>query len=276
MKVSICGCGWLGLPLATHLVNKGMDVWGSKQDEAAADSLNDLGINGIQLSLPDDVIEPKSGPQWQQFFGSDVLVINVAPGRGEYADKRFIASVLGLAKQAKLAGCHRIVFISTTGVYGSAKGIITEDTPVQPETASAKAHVFIEQQLLSQWGENVVIIRLAGLIGPKRHPVKFLSNRQGIEHGLDKVNLIHQEDCINAITEIMTVWPKKQILHLAAPTHPTRQAYYTAMADLIGIPAPCFSASKERDAKVVDASETCEQLSLTLKYPDLMVLKPQI
>lgn len=33
MKVSICGCGWLGEPLALHLLDLGYEVFGSKTSQ---------------------------------------------------------------------------------------------------------------------------------------------------------------------------------------------------------------------------------------------------
>ena len=35
-KVSLCGCGWFGLPLAKHFVRMGIETWGSKQSAEQA------------------------------------------------------------------------------------------------------------------------------------------------------------------------------------------------------------------------------------------------
>ncbi|MGF1683767.1 NAD-dependent epimerase/dehydratase family protein [Photobacterium minamisatsumaniensis] len=275
MKVSICGCGWLGFPLAVSLVDKGIDVWGSKQEPIAAQALEKNGISGVAITLPDDLDNHQRRDEIIDFLNADILIINIAPGRHEGADQDFIASVSLLSQKAKLAGCKHVLFISTTGVYGAACGQITESTPAQPETKSSKAHAQLEQYLLSEWGENAVVLRLAGLIGPNRHPVKFLSGRT-VDHGKDRVNLIHQIDCIEAIGCIIDQWPKRQVFHLAAPSHPTRERYYSFMAQKAGLVEPEFSMSFDRDSKVVDATKTCEELSFSFVYPDLIKLKPEI
>lgn len=275
-KVSICGCGWLGQPLAVHLAQRGMVVWGSRQDPQSASLLSEYGIEGVALSLPADLTAATLSPRLRQFFDTDVLVINVPPGRQEGADIALINNVTLLARYARQNGCRRLIFISTTAVYGNATGSVTEATLPCPDTASGKAHYQLEQQLQQEWGNDVVVLRLAGLIGPGRHPVKFLSGREGIANGSDRVNLIHQQDCIAAVSRIIECWPEDVVLHLSAHEHPTRKEYYCRMAKLLGLSVPQFLASDDRNAKVVDATYTCEKLSLVLQYPTLMALKPDI
>ncbi|MGF1723288.1 NAD-dependent epimerase/dehydratase family protein [Photobacterium nomapromontoriensis] len=276
MKVSICGCGWLGKPLAVHLAQQGMAVWGSRQDPLSANLLFADGIEGVALSLPTDLTAGPLGSRLMQFFDTDVLVINVPPGRKEDADSTLINNVMLLARRARQNGCRRLIFISTTAVYGNVTGTVTEMTTPMPNTASGKAHYQLEQQLQAEWGDDAVILRLAGLIGPGRNPVKFLSGREGIANGLDRVNLIHQYDCIAAVSRIIACWPGGAVLHLSAPEHPTREKYYCHMANLLELPAPHFASSGDRNAKVVDATYTCQLLSLTLRYPLLMPLIPEL
>ncbi|GHA37806.1 NAD-dependent epimerase/dehydratase family protein [Photobacterium aphoticum] len=281
-KVSICGCGWLGYPLADHLVQLGAQVWGSRQTVAAAEALSAIGVNGIPLCLPNDVVSPSQAVR--DFFATDVLVVNVPPGRQPGSVDAWQQNVSQLLDVAQQCGTQRVIFISTTVVYGNAKGTVYEDTPVQPETASGQAHADMEQLVLQMWGDNAVVLRLSGLIGPGRHPVRFLSGRKAIPHGGDPVNLIHQADCIAAIRRIITLGQQGwggHILHLAAHDHPSRSAYYCAMANQAGLPLPDFAPDstaeiQQRDAKVIDAGRTCELLGLTLLNPHLMSLPPEI
>ncbi|MCW8327322.1 SDR family oxidoreductase [Photobacterium sp. SDRW27] len=278
MKVSICGCGWLGLPLAKQLVRNGDSVFGSRREPCEAAKLVDFGIHGVALTLPlylpdndDDMTH-----LYSEFFDTDVLVINVPPGRGEGADERFIANVQSMSYAAQKYGCRRVIFISTTSVYGDVTGEVEEGTVPRPNTASGHAHWYIEQWLQEQWGADVVILRFAGLIGPGRHPVKFLSGRKGLINGSDPVNLIHLDDCIQAIGQITACWPSTNVLHLSAPSHPTRREYYTAMALTAGLPLPEFTDSPVSNAKVINGQHTCEILDMTLQHPNLMLLAPEL
>lgn len=275
-KVSICGCGWLGLPLARHLAQRGIETWGSKQSSEQAGKLAEHGIHGVALSLPDTLAQPETlSLEIKQFLDTDLLVINVPPGRYEGAADELVAKVKLLSATARQVGCRRIVFISTTAVYGECQGVVDELTVPRPDTLSAQAHYELEQYLLAEWGSEAVILRLSGLIGPNRHPVRFLSGRKGIEHGKDKVNLIHQTDCIAAIEQLIEYWPSQQVLHLAAPDHPSREDYYRQMAHIAGLPLPEFVESVERNSKVIDASKTCNWLSLTLRHADLLNNNPE-
>lgn len=274
-KVSICGCGWLGLPLAAHLVSLGYEVWGSRRSLNDAQPLEDKGIRAIELTLPAGL---RGNEQLEAFLATDVMVVNIPPGRHSGAAAQFRSNVEELLKSAKLAGCKRVVFVSTTAVYGAVQGQVTEVVQPEPETESAQAHAWLEQYLQDNWQDDAVVLRLGGLIGPDRHPVRYLAGRKGIESGHAKVNLIHLDDCIQAISQIIGHWPAEHVLHLAAPSHPTRVEYYTKMAELAALPFPEFVTGEDKvdDSKWIDASATCRLLGLDLRYPDLMVVEPEL
>lgn len=276
MKISVCGCGWLGLSLARFLADKGYEVWGTQRDPARAAKLAELGIGGVPLTLPLAETEGQAEPGIRRLLAADILVIAVPPGREPGADAAFIAKVKSLSRAAQAQGCRRVIFISTTSVYGAVSGIVNEATPPQPNTASGRAHVELEQWLRTQWQQQLVILRLSGLIGPGRHPVKYLAGRSAIANGGDPVNLIHRDDCIAAIVAMIERWPAQSVLHLAAPTHPSRAGYYTRMAQLAGLPLPAFEAAGAGTGKQVDARQTCAWLGLQLAHPDLMSLQPEL
>jgi len=269
MKVSICGCGWLGLPLAKYLVSQGFDVYGSKTSQEAAKQLESVGIHGFELTIP--LEQSQISPDMNAFFATDLLVINVPPRRRTVKSDEYIASILSLSVAAKANGCKRIIFISTTSVYGNMQGEITESMQPSPYGESGIAHYKLEQLLRDIWEDDLVVLRLSGLIGPNRHPAKFLSGRTGIKGGKSPVNLIHLDDCIQAITSIIVKSPDLKTLHLAAPSHPTREAYYTAMALKAGLELPSFEDDLTPKGKVINSDRTIKTLNLSLKHPELAV-----
>ncbi|NVO62322.1 SDR family oxidoreductase [Photobacterium damselae] len=282
MKVSICGCGWLGEPLALHLLDLGYEVFGSKTSQDGVNKIRQRGINCCEISVPLDnnsdypyFCEDKDK---RAFFATDVLVINVPPKLRSSDKQSHIHNIKTLMTAAEYHGCKRIIFISTTAVYGDTKGRVTESTKPRPQTESGKAHLEIERQLLDTWPDRSTILRLSGLIGPNRHPVKFLSGRKDIEKGADPVNLIHLTDCIAAISRIIAKQPPSPILHLAANSHPSRASYYTQMAELAKLPLPNFSLSPDshENGKWIDASMTLKALDLTLVHSDLISLAPEL
>lgn len=279
-QISICGCGWLGLPLAKSFVQNKFSVFGSKQSPDDVQALLKEGINGVALSLPInlDLLIESNTSNLASFFQFNVLVINVPPGRSTNSAEVFKQKIQNLSHMAKRFGGEKIIFISTTSVYADCMGEVTEETSTAPNTESGHAHVWIEQWLKEQWQENLVVLRLAGLIGRDRHPVKhivkrFESTLLPLENGLTPVNLIHQDDVITAIHSIVNHWPSQKILHLAAPTHPSRSEYYRGMAKRIGLLPPEFIDNGEK-SKVISANQTIKALNIKLKYADLMKTLP--
>lgn len=276
-KISICGCGWLGLPLATNLASQGYSVYGSKRNVEDVKTLKIHGIQGVTIQLPlIDTINKI--PDLMTFFNTDVLIINVPPGRVENSSEQFKKNVIQLSDLAKQHGTKKIIFISTTSIYAECQGEITEDTPTNPNTESGHAHVWLENELRKHWQDDLVVLRLSGLIGPDRHPAKHIVKRyesmgKALENGLTPVNLIHQQDIIAAIQSIIMQWPERKVLHLAAHTHPTRKQYYQTMAQHLNLTIPKFINNGE-DSKWINAEQSCQALGLTLKYADLMVFKP--
>lgn len=280
-KITICGCGWLGLEIAKSLVQQGFNVYGTKQSDIDAKALNSCGIQGLPLVLPVDLklLDNQQQTVLQHAFSSELLVINIAPGRHLNSAQAFKEKIQSVSYLAKQSGCKKVLFISTTGVYANCQGNITEQTPTSPNTDSGSAHVWLENWLSEEWQDNLVILRLSGLIGPNRHPVKHIvkryeSTKKPLENGLTPVNLIHQNDIITAVSNIIKCWPKRKILHLAAHSHPTRAEYYQAMAKKQGLPIPEF-INNGSENKLINAQASCQELGLTLQYDDLMKYMPE-
>lgn len=273
MKVSICGCGWLGLPLALSLKSQAIEVWGSKTTLAGVKALKQQGIEGCLLTLP---LSGELSTATHQFLAADVLIIAIPPGRKHLNPHTHIENIISLSVAAQRAGCQRIVFISSTSVYDPLQGEVVEVTPVRPNTTSGILHYQLEQLLRQQWQHNLTVLRLSGLFGPARHPVKFLSGRQ-LSAGKQPVNLVHLEDCIQVISAIIQQPVSMPIMHLAASSHPSREQYYTAMAQKAQLPLPNFNQDNEgENGKKINSNQTLSYLGVTMKYDDLLQGTPEI
>ncbi|WP_088332596.1 NAD-dependent epimerase/dehydratase family protein [Lacimicrobium sp. SS2-24] len=255
-NISILGCGWLGQPLAVSLLAQGFDVAGTCRSEQKQNALRNLGINAHQFELGKQI--PAN------IWHKTTLILNLPPGRYREHSEFFTREILGLIDFGIENGCENLLFISTTSVYGDRRGRVTEQSPVNPITPSAKAHIRIEQEILKQGG---TVLRLAGLIGPQRHPVKHLAGRDQLSGGANPVNLIHQQDVINAVLRIIRKEYWGKVCHLAATEHPSRADFYIWAAEKAGLPAPQFLPDTDSDGKIIDASATLQALGLELTYP---------
>ena len=257
MEIAVLGLGWLGLPLACELKKQGLAVTGTKT------VVNDSKINGIPVHPFNLYDEQKYGRLWQH-LNVETVVLNIPPLKNDLS--LYEKLMKSLIDSGFKAGVKHVLFISTTSVYGS-QGRIIESNDSTPLTKSGEVHRRIEQYLLTQYPEQVSILRLAGLVGDDRHPIYSLSGRTEIKGGLNRVNLIHQIDVIAAIRRILTLSKWGKVFHLCADEHPTRDEYYTWAAKTLSLPQPQFSLDTTTSNKWVDATKTKEELGLKLQYP---------
>lgn len=260
-KISILGCGWLGLPLAKSLLSKGHEIKGSTTSESKLEVLKNAGILPFQIQLEEDQIIGNI----ENFLNeTDVLIINIPPGlRRETStsnEMQFVNKIKNLIPHIEKSGIQKVVFVSSTSVYGDGFPIveITEETKPNPDTESGKQLVIAETLLQSNLHFKTTVIRFGGLLGDDRHPVKFLAGRTNVENPDAPVNMIQREDCIGIIEKIL-----KQVQHdnwgetfnAVAPQHPTRKVYYHKKAEILNLPLPTFAENSKSKGKMISSKK---------------------
>ena len=260
-NISILGCGWLGLPLAKSLLSKSCEVKGSTTSENKLDVLKNAGISPFQIQLGENQI---IGNIEDFLKETNVLVIDIPPGlRRETTasnEMTFVNKVKTLIPFVEKSGVQKVVFVSSTSVYGDNFPIveITEETQPNPDTESGKQLVIVETLLQSNPHFKTTVIRFGGLLGDDRHPVKFLAGRTNVENPDAPVNMIQREDCIGIIEKIL-----KQVQHdnwgetfnAVAPQHPTRKSYYHKKAEILNLPLPTFAENSESKGKIISSEK---------------------
>lgn len=274
-SVYIVGLGWLGLPLLKYLQTKEYEVSGTVSSKEKQQQLHIEGfdVDSFQLYLSLTKQYPKHCPRSLQRFKNACMVLNIPPGRENFDKTKYVLNVIGLIDLAIASGLKRLIFISTTSVYGSATGIISNNSQLSPRTESGKAHYEIESYLTLKYPEHVKILRPTGLIGPNndgslRHPIFTLCHKKNITNGRDPVNLVHQFDVIQAISKLIEMETTKVAYNLAAFEHPSRDEYYCWCAKQLNLPKPDFiDDSKKRPlGKLIDASNTYQELGFKPHY----------
>ncbi|MCL1066370.1 NAD(P)-binding domain-containing protein [Shewanella olleyana] len=268
-KIAIVGCGWFGLPLAKQLVSDGYQVAGTKTTAQGCDELSQYGITAYQLNLSqlnDEVIEQES-ERLSSLFEADALIVNIPPGlrRGESQYLNHIERLKNLIGNRQY---QRVIFISTTGVYPSTDKDMNE---ADAQSYDDKSKILLEAESYFAAMENACIIRFSGLIGPKRHPGKFFAGRQDIAGGNVAVNLVHLDDCIQAVSVIFAATAKGKklasIYNLAAPKHPTRAEFYRQAALHLSLDEPEFN-QQIMPSKTIIGDLICQQLGFNYIHPD--------
>jgi len=262
-SVAIVGLGWLGLPLALHLKELGWCVKGSKQSPDDAQKLHQLGIETYPFSLSDEM--KRLPDHIRPLFNVDALIITLPPS--SFSSQQYCEYLAFLTNQAKKQGVQHLIFTSSTSVFPNISGQFDESSQLSAETEMGKTLIQAEQYLFQSGISHCDILRLAGLIGKQRHPVKFLAGKHNLKQGNSPVNLVHLEDCIQATALLMN--PNGlRTYHLCAPIHPTRAEYYTKAAVFYDLSIPQFECSDSDPKRIIMADKICRDLGFAYRYPN--------
>ncbi len=268
MRVSVLGCGWLGLPLATDLVRRGHTVKGSVTRAEKLGDLEAAGIDGYRLEL-----SPTPGGDTESFFDADVLIITLPPKRREPGvETRYPAQIAAVLKATPPG--TRIVFTGSTSVYPDLGRTVTEtDAGGEGETtisASGRA-ILAAETLLRERGAT--ILRLAGLYGYDRQPGRSLSGRD-VAGGDVRVNLVHQDDVLRVLVQVIEDGVQDATFNVCADLHPTRREVYTRQAERLGFAPPRFIEPHPQGYKRVSSEVLKTALGFAFRYPDPLADAP--
>jgi nucleoside-diphosphate-sugar epimerase len=247
-KISILGCGWLGVPLAKTLIENGFTVNGSTTSIEKLLTLENVGISPFLIELGEGSIK---GNASKFLEGSQVLIIDIPPKLRGTATENFVAKIINLIPFIEKSGIKKVVFVSSTSVYSDENKLVTEETIANPDTESGKQLLASEQLLQNTSHFETTVLRFGGLIGEDRNPIRFLAGRSNIENPNAPINLIHQEDCVGIILKIIESNCWGETFNAVAPFHPSRQDYYIDKAKEYNLEPPIFVASKPSVGKTI-------------------------
>jgi nucleoside-diphosphate-sugar epimerase len=265
-QISILGCGWLGMPLAKSLLEKGFSVKGSTTSLEKISVLESSGIQPFQIVLSEKHINGEIDSFLQN---SEILIIDIPPKLRSTSSENFVKKIQNLIPFIEKSKIEKVIFISSTSVYSDAPSPevsgalrVTESTKPNPETESGKQLLATEIRLQSNENFKTTVVRFGGLIGDDRHPINFLAGRKNIENPEAPINLIHQEDCIGIIEAIVKQECWNETFNAVAPFHPSRKEYYTQKAMELGLLLPEFDQTKISIGKTI----LSDKLGITLDY----------
>lgn len=268
-KISIIGCGWLGEPTAKALLKQGHQLFGTTRSPEKQARLQAAGIQASLLDLADP---KREDPQlWQ----SDIFFINIPPGRGdEAAVAAYPERICWLLDQIVDAQGERkpwIIFASSTGVYGNSEELLTEASACLPERQSAKAIYAAEQGLQAYMAEvDITILRFVGLVGGQRQAGRFMAGKKDLKMGDKPVNLVHRDDCIAILLELIRQDWRGQIFNVCADEHPIHRNFYPDQAKKLGLEPPSYTEDKIKEVRIVSNAKLKEMMGYRFRWKDPM------
>ena len=262
-KIAVLGCGWLGLPLAEQLLTLGYKVNGSTTTEHKLAELSYKNISPFLIDLnPDLNIEYAT-----EFFNVDILIVNIPPKLRSRDGSYHLTQIDNVLQAVKKSTVRNIIFISSTSVYPDLNREVKESDVENLADAESKTFFEVETKIRSLKTIPHLIIRCAGLIGYDRILINHFAGKQNLAGGAKPVNLIHRDDVIEIICQLINKDSWNHTLNICAPLHPNRKDFYTHLAERYNFEMPYFSMEKS-DFKIIGIEKLQSLINYTFVYPD--------
>lgn len=270
MRVLIVGCGYVGLPLGAELVKQGHAVFGLRR--SAADELKAAGITALTA----DITRAESLAGLPRDFDWVVnCVASGGGGAGEY-QQLYLQGTRNLIEWLAASPLRKFVYTSSTGVYGQNDGeLVTEASPAEPESETAKVLVATEKVLLAAARAKkfpAVILRVAGIYGPERGYLlkQYLRNEARIEgRGGRILNMIHRDDLIGVIIAALQGGRAGEIYNAVDDEPVTQLHFFEWLAGMLGKDLPPLATADEatlRRRGLTNKKVSNRRLKLELGY----------
>ena len=274
-RLLVVGCGDVGMRLLPLIAGRFRVFALTSQPERAA-SLRAAGAVPVvaDLDRPETLGRLRSLAGW---------VLHLAPPQPEgELDRRTrrLAAALGAVR--------RLVYVSTSGVYGDCGGeLVRESRPVAPRNARAVRRVDAER-VLRAWalanGTRLAILRVPGIYAGDRLPVKRLEQGTPALRPEDDVytNHIHADDLARIVALALLRGKPGRVVHAVDDTRMKMADYFDAVADALGLERPPRLPRAElrkvvspallsfmSESRRLDNTRLKRELRVRLRYPDV-------
>ena len=277
--VLIVGCGDVGQRVVRLLQGR-WRVLALTSSPARVPALRALGVRPLVGNLDD-------AATLGRLAGLADAVLHLAPPPGHGADDPRTAALLhALARSPRV---RRIVYGSTSGVYGDAGGARFDETrAAAPASDRARRRVDAEAGLRlhgRRFGVAVTILRIPGIYAPDRpggHPRERVARGTPVLRAEDDVytNHIHADDLARACIAALHRGLPQRIVHASDDTEMRMGDYFELAAGLCGLPPPPRITREEARARMspvqmsflsesrrLDNGRLKRELRLRLRYP---------
>ena len=247
-----------------------------------------LGVLGVQASGA-DLDQPDTLASID--YNVDCLLHSAPPpgtGSGDIRTANLIAALACVEKNGNIVP-RRIVYLSTSGVYGDCAGAwVDENRETNPQTLRAQRRVHAEQAL-QDWarrsGASLVILRVPGIYAANRLPLERLRAGMPVLRAEDDVysNHIHAEDLGTMIAAALVMENAAGIYNAGDDTEMKMGDYFDLVADRHGLPRPPRMARDEaatrvspemfsfwRESRRLLSRRIRQDLGIQLRYPTVL------
>lgn len=220
---------------------------------------------------------------------ADAVLHLAPPALDGDTDTRSANLLRALARGGRV---RRLVYASTSGVYGDCAGARFDETrPLNPGTPRARRRVDAEARV--RWfgratGACVCVLRVPGIYAPDRaggHPRERLVRGTPVLAREDDVftNHIHADDLARACVAALFRGAPQRVYHASDDSELAMGDYFDLAADLGGLPRPQRITRREAlermtplqlsfwsESRRLDNTRLKRELRVRLRYPTVM------
>ena len=234
LSVLLVGTGDIALRVAELLKSRYRLLGVVRRPEQAA-VLRAAGIRPIRADLDDR-------RTLRRLAGVSNIVLHLAPPPDAGETDGRTRHLLAALSRSRLP--NRLIYISTSGVYGDCGGARIDEThPIRPQTARARRRVDAETRIRSWSRRNNIrasILRVPGIYAANRLPLERL--RAGVTAIIaaedSYTNHIHADDLAHAVVAAMFHGRNNRVYHACDDSEIGMGDYLEAVAAILGAPSP--------------------------------------
>lgn len=278
----IIGCGYLGERVAKQWLSGGHETWALTRSAVRAARLADTGLS----PLIGDVLDRKSLQKLPQV---ETILYAVGFDRTSKTSKRtiYVDGLQNTLEQIQ-GRCRRLVYISSTSVYGQDNGeFVDEFSTVSPSEENGRicrdAETVVWKHFLgTNRGASVgeaIVLRLAGIYGPSRLLAREQQLRGGglLSGNPDSwLNLIEVEDAVQSVLAAEARGKSGETYLICDDRPIRRREYYAALAQQLGLAAPGFEELASDSPERRQLNKRCinqrmrQELRVELRSPTII------
>jgi nucleoside-diphosphate-sugar epimerase len=269
----IVGCGYLGLRVASRWLAAGDMVFATTRSPRRVEQLTAAGLHPL---LGDVTAAADTEAGLPEPPAVDTVLWAVGFDRSAAASYQDV-HVAGLGRLLdRLPGRPRIIFTSSTGVWGDdSGGLVNEMTPPTPSREAGQVLVAAEELLRNHRLGPGIALRLAGLYGPERLPrLTDLQAGRPLPADPDSwLNLIHIDDAAEVVCGVAALPAPRQLYVVSDGSPLRRRDWYEGLARIAGSPEPQWDRAALRSRggdKQVDPRLIWADLQFGPRHPDAL------
>ena len=268
MRYLIAGAGYTGLSVAEQLQGEKVTLL-----SRSINNKQEFDCQKIDLDKDDFIIS---------IAAPFVVLYTIPPNTSSLNDERLKLFLKKLKTNPK-----RIVYLSSSGVYGDRKGNYTDETVKPNPTTKRAIRRLNAEKCIADWCHKNkvehVILRVSGIYGPNRLGIEKL--KQGLtvikQSTAKPSNRIHIEDLTNCCISAMMKDKLSNIYNIGDGDHINQTWFYKAVCRNVGINNPteievaeakikwgAMRLSFLNESRRLNVNKMKKELIDNLKYPN--------